>query len=311
MSPEICPHERDAVAWIQAELSADEARRFAEHLVGCEPCRRFLRDAEGLLQDLAGGQTRRAAVTPARAAPGGPAHPRAAPRWPARLSLVAAAAALLLALLNTFDGGTQPSVTPSTERAQLAWIEQRLSGEGTWPDEATTGLRAQQIGLHSMALLALARGASDEPTDERRAGVARAARWLIGRQNDDGSLGLAPARSDFDHVVGTRALLESWSLLGGEPLHEAAAAALAHLAAPSPARRSRAHDAQQAWRNATLARAGELGLRSHAAAIPPAPAAGWDDLALASIDAPLAHRAGLSPEPLISAALAVLRSGNR
>lgn len=339
MTPEPCPHEHNAVAWIQAELSADQAQRFAEHLVSCSPCQGFLRDAESLLQNL-GGSPALSRAPDQRAAPNQNAAPLATHlrtqtqrSWAPRLALVAAAAALVLAVVNTLN--VSAPLTAPADSTPLAWIEAHLSHTGTWPVEATMGLRAQQVGLHSMALMALTCGAAEDLTAERRARIAMAAEWLVAQQNDDGSLGPSQAPSwgrgaataDFDHVVGTRALLESWTLLGAPSLGQAATHALEYLASSAPptelpsgsasmstvrdARRGPGnHDAQGAlrtWRHATLARATTVGLAPSGSTLPPAPAQGWDELAYGSIAAPLTHRAELSPMPLINAALAVLR----
>jgi len=305
LAPETCPHEQQAVAWIQAELSADAARLFAEHLVSCEPCRAFLRDAEVLLQGLT---TSREPFDGQRAAPA----PRSGRPQPTRLrpwTTRAAVAALLLVTLVVFQQSSSetPRLTPASAHPDLAWIEQQLTGAGTWPAETTHGLRAQQIGLHSLSLIALTRGAAEAPSDERTARVSRAADWLVEQQNSDGSLGSSLSAANFDHVVGTRALLDAWALLGGDSLRESAAAALRQLSAPTSPRRRGAADAREVWRQATLARASELSLLPQGVSIPSAPTEGWDELALRSIEAPLSMGADLSPAPLISAALGVLR----
>ncbi len=224
----------------------------------------------------------------------------------------------------SFAPRARPS-SPAHDRAlvvptALAVVEARLASDVGRADAARAddvrGLGAQRVGVHGLALLALARGAREAPDADRRARVLAAARRLAEAQDADGLLGSERA-GGYDHPVATLALLEAWELTGDDALRTAADRAVAHLVASGPSRglawdRDRG---REAWTRSALLRARTLGWRDVDAVIGPdvgrdhdllADAGFWDR----ALPAGAAPRADADPLDLLGASLAVLRAGS-
>ncbi len=131
--------------------------------------------------------------------------------------LLGVPAAVLAWRLATAPGEPSPVV-----RADARWLAAQVGLDGALPDAGVAP--SSRVGLHGLALLALARGAPQR-TDEERAAFARAASWLLERQAVDGAL--SPA--DEDHALATLALVEAFRLTCDEDLREGAELALSNL----------------------------------------------------------------------------------
>jgi len=148
------------------------------------------------------------------------------------------------------------------------WLASTLRPDGRFDTGRLEVPSADEVGLHALALLALA--SADVPAErapETSAAALRAARWLLDQQDDDGSIG-APVGAGFDHALGTVALLEAGVLTGDAAVREGADRAVALIAQrqaqdggwqPRAPGRAGASPAQTAWTLAALLRAQQLG----------------------------------------------------
>ncbi|HTE05669.1 MAG TPA: hypothetical protein VK824_05685 [Planctomycetota bacterium] len=148
------------------------------------------------------------------------------------------------------------------------WLASALRSDGRFLGGGPEVPRADEVGLHAFALLALASAGPSPATQRENADAALlAARWLLEQQDEDGSIG-APVGAGFDHALGTVALLEAGALTGDAPVRAAADRAVALIAErqaldggwqPRVAGLPGGSPAQTAWTLAALLRAQQLG----------------------------------------------------
>ena len=113
---------------------------------------------------------------------------------------------------------------PPAPRPDARWLAQLVGPDGRFAQPDAEASRATPVGLHGLALLALARADGDgSPTE--RATIARAADWLLAQQAPDGGL----ADADQDHALGTLALVTAWDRTRAPGLRAGAERAVACL----------------------------------------------------------------------------------
>ncbi len=149
------------------------------------------------------------------------------------------------------------------------WLANTLRPDGRFDTGRLEVPHADEVGLHALALLALASAdEGSERTPETTDAALRAARWLLDQQDDDGSIG-APVGAGFDHALGTVALLEAGVLTGDAEVRAGARRAVALIAEcqepdggwqPRAPGQAGASLAQTAWTLAALLRAQQLGV---------------------------------------------------
>ncbi len=181
-------------------------------------------------------------------------------RWRRRATLPVLAGGLvagLLLWLRSEPGQPVLNATAGLARADGAAAEAqgagliaaRLQADGRFDPASWTGPANAELGLQSLALLALAR-----TDDSRHAGeLLRGARWLLSQQERDGSFGPA-ALGGQDQALATLALLEISTVSDELDLRSGARRAVRALQTSLPAGRD------TAWRLLALERAAELRL---------------------------------------------------
>jgi hypothetical protein len=115
-------------------------------------------------------------------------------------------------------------------RDAAAWLATRLLPDGGFDPQSWSGPRAEDVAIHGLALLALARGDAGVAHGEE---LLRGAAWLLERQAPDGGFGerwVGPGRSGFGQPVATLALLEVGRITGDESVRAAARRAAQALA---------------------------------------------------------------------------------
>jgi hypothetical protein len=122
---------------------------------------------------------------------------RARRRTLAALAVLLALPAALAAWQWSLAAG-EPLPAPRTD---ARWLAQRVGPDGRFAGAGES--LVSEVGLHSLALLALLRG---DAAEVPRAALSRAADWLLDQQASDGAL----AAADADHALGTLALVEAW-----------------------------------------------------------------------------------------------------
>jgi hypothetical protein len=281
------------MAWLQGELPRAQSDDYDQHVQECEPCTEFVNDARVLLVRLhreaaerrAGGTHGMAVVEQRILQHCEPDLGRlqAQARGRARRGAAAAAAVLLLTVtahvgLRAVRGGDDdtlaaaaglPAVTASDASAH--WIAEQLGPDGRFDAASWSGPRNEEIAMHGLALLALARAGNESAREddgaERSAEVLRGARWLIDQQDADGTLG--GEGGGLSHAVATVALLEASELTGEGAVRRAAERAVARIAATQltdggwqPHAPARGCDpARTAWALQALLRAEQLKVR--------------------------------------------------
>jgi len=147
---------------------------------------------------------------------------------------------------------------PPAPRPDARWLAQLVGPDGRFaqPDAAQHGT---PVGLHGLALLALARAEGDGSPE--RATIARAADWLLAQQAPDGGL----ADADQDHALGTLALVTAWDRTRAPELRAGAERAVACLLEREAAD-TRVDGATAAWSLQALLAAQDAGLAGDAAA---------------------------------------------
>jgi hypothetical protein len=147
---------------------------------------------------------------------------------------------LLFALrLERPDGGDaglpgSPASQADVVAAVAPWlagtelIAARLMPDGRFDPQSWSGPAGAEVGMHALALLALARGDDGGPP-ARRDELLRGASWLLERQAPGGALG-APGAGSHDHALATLALLAVYDRTGDEHLLAGTRAAVTHLA---------------------------------------------------------------------------------
>jgi hypothetical protein len=115
-------------------------------------------------------------------------------------------------------------------RDAAAWLAARLGPDGGFDPRSWSGPRAEDVAIHGLALLALARGDAGVAHGDE---LLRGATWLLERQAPDGGFGErwgGQGRSRFSQPVATLALLEVGRLTGDEAVRAAARRAAQALA---------------------------------------------------------------------------------
>ncbi len=241
MTDRPCVRQRDAVAWLQGELTEPGASAFEAHRRECRSCREFTEDASRVLDVLA------TSTAPATTAPR-----RARASW-----LHAAALVVLVCWAVLGRERLDPQAPDRTlalrvghelsgfriveipEQNTGSWLGRRLGADGTWGSELSTGLGGQEVGLHALGLLALCAhidggevvSGSDGPRSEP---VLEASRWLMARQDGKGAIGLPLHAGYADHAIATTALLEAAAITGRPEISRSAERAVAMLLSDAP-----------------------------------------------------------------------------
>jgi|GEM_PF-6584500 len=171
------------------------------------------------------------------------------------LSALAALLGLPLALL-AWQLSLAEEAPSAALRPDALWLAQRVGPDGRFAGESETPV--SEVGLHSLALLALVRG---DAADGSREPLARASDWLLQQQAADGAL----AEADADQALGTLALVEAWRATCEPELREGAERAHRNLL-QREAWGGRGSEVAAAWSLEALLTAREAGLRGAAAA---------------------------------------------
>ncbi len=176
----------------------------------------------------------------------------------ARRRLRAGLAALLAlpAAIVAWPLALAPAEGPRLPRPDAQWLAQRVGADGRFADGSE--LPVSEVGLHGLALLALARG--DEAGASRDA-LVRAGDWLLDQQAGDGAL----ASADADHALATLALVEAWQATHESHLRAGAEKAHENLL-QREAWGGRGGELAAAWSLEALLTAREAGLDGAAAA---------------------------------------------
>ncbi|HEX5011880.1 MAG TPA: hypothetical protein VFY71_15915 [Planctomycetota bacterium] len=149
---------------------------------------------------------------------------------------------------------------PPAPRPDARWLAQLVGPDGRFTQPDADAQRSTPVGLHGLALLALARADGDASPSER-AVIARAADWLLAQQAPDGGL----ADADQDHALGTLALVTTWVRTRAPELRAGAERAVACLL-QREAWGAPVDGATAAWSLQALLAAQDAGLAGDAAA---------------------------------------------
>jgi hypothetical protein len=179
------------------------------------PTRRDLTDAvlAGLPAGAFGSSTgRHGARRPVVAYP----IPALTPAWWLRMAAALIAAAigggLFLALKpRLIERAEHERLAADRDRAvtdAVAWLAAAQDASGGWNAAKWGGKQDYEVSLTAMALLAVA-GSTPDATRAARDATARAAAYLAGRQNADGSFGPTVEGLMYNHGIATVALLRA------------------------------------------------------------------------------------------------------
>lgn len=246
-----CPRSIDVPAYLQDELPRAESASFRRHLARCPACRDEALEVQAVLVrlprvhaplpevDLLPRILARVQSDAARTRAG----------WTRRLipGAAAAAALLLFALglswriressrrevddvvthpvLVLHKGPAQPDPEAAVSRA-LEWLAGAQEPSGRWSAERWGGQARFDVGLTSLALLALL---DDTPTPEAVRSTARAVDFLLSEQVKGGRFGPEFSGSIYNHAIATVAIIETFGCLRDERLREPIGRAVHHL----------------------------------------------------------------------------------
>ena len=232
-----CNYNKDVLAYLQNELSPDEARQFKEHLDACSDCQRVLADYQRLLVRL-----RRVSPESIRGR-GNLAERvleevnRRSIRQPRYLLRTIAAAAAVLVILgigwwviyhHSPATTLYPTGTDETISKALDWLARNQDESGAWPVEKWGGQKQYEVALTGLSVMALAGSESDD-TRKYLTNIRKGIKFIINQQSVDGQFGPRFSGTLYNHGIATACLLEVYALFKDKELKPPIREALRYL----------------------------------------------------------------------------------